>query len=88
MISKERKAEIVQQYGGSEKNTGKPEVQIALLTEHIKVLSEHCETHKKDHHSRRGLIMLVGKRKNMLSYLSKRDIQRYRDVVASLGLRK
>ena len=88
MISKERKAEIVQQYGGSDKNTGKPEVQIALLTEHIKVLSEHCETHKKDHHSRRGLIMLVGKRKNLLSYLSKRDIQRYRDIVASLGLRK
>ncbi len=88
MISKERKAEIVRQYGGSDQNTGKPEVQIALLTEHIKALSEHCETHKKDHHSRRGLIMLVGKRKNLLNYLSNRDITRYREVVASLGLRK
>lgn len=88
MISKERKAEIVQQYGGSDKNTGKPEVQIALLTEHIKELSAHCETHKKDHHSRRGLIMLVGKRKNLLGYLAKRDIQRYREILASLGLRK
>ncbi|MFZ9869562.1 MAG: 30S ribosomal protein S15 [Candidatus Kapaibacteriota bacterium] len=88
MISKERKAEIVQQYGGSNQNTGKPEVQIALLTEHIKALSEHCETHKKDHHSRRGLIMLVGKRKNLLAYLSKRDIQRYREILAALGLRK
>lgn len=88
MISKERKAEIVHQYGGTSQNTGKPEVQIALLTEHIKVLSEHCETHKKDHHSRRGLIMLVGKRKNLLNYLSKRDIQRYRAILAALGLRK
>jgi small subunit ribosomal protein S15 len=88
MISKERKAEIVQTYGGSDMNTGKPEVQIALLTEHIKALSGHCEANKKDHHSRRGLIMLVGKRKNMLAYLSKRDIQRYRDILAALGLRK
>ena len=88
MISKERKAEIIQQFGGSDKNTGKPEVQIALLTEHIAELSKHCEQFKKDHHSRRGLIMLVGKRKNLLSYLAKRDIQRYRDIVSTLGLRK
>ncbi len=88
MITKERKVEIVREYGGDEKNTGKPEVQVALLTEHIAVLSKHCETNKKDHHSRRGLIMLVAKRKSLLSYIAKRDIQRYRDVVASLGLRK
>ena len=88
MITKERKSEIVREFGGDDKNTGKPEVQIALLTEHIAALSKHCEVNKKDHHSRRGLIMLVGKRKNLLSYLAKRDIQRYRDVVAALGLRK
>jgi small subunit ribosomal protein S15 len=88
MISKERKAEIIQQFGGTTANTGKPEVQIALLTEHIAELSKHCEENKKDHHSRRGLIMLVGKRKNLLAYLAKRDIQRYREIVATLGLRK
>jgi small subunit ribosomal protein S15 len=88
MISKEKKAEIVAKFGGDAKNTGKPEVQIALLTEHIAELSAHCETNKKDHHSRRGLIMLVSKRKSLLSYLAKRDIQRYRDILASLGLRK
>lgn len=88
MITKERKTEIVREFGGDDKNTGKPEVQIALLTEHIATLSKHCEVNKKDHHSRRGLIMLVGKRKNLLSYLAKRDVQRYRDVLAALGLRK
>ena len=88
MITKERKSEIVREFGGDDKNTGKPEVQIALLTEHTAALSKHCEVNKKDPHSRRGLIMLVGKRKNLLSYLAKRDIQRYRDVVAALGLRK
>jgi small subunit ribosomal protein S15 len=88
MISKERKSEIVQKFGSEANDTGKPEVQIALLTEHIADLSKHCEGNKKDHHSRRGLIMLVSKRKSLLSYLAKRDIQRYRDVVAALGLRK
>ncbi len=88
MITKERKSEIVQKHGGSGANTGKPEVQIALLTEHIQALSAHCEQHKKDHHSRRGLIMLVAKRKNLLSYLQKNDIQRYREILAALGLRK
>ncbi len=88
MISKERKAEVVAKYGGGASNTGKPEVQIALLTEHIKALSAHCEQHKKDHHSRRGLIMLVAKRKNLLGYLMKNEIHRYRDIVAQLGLRK
>lgn len=88
MISKERKAEIVAKHGGTTANTGKPEVQIALLTEHIAALSQHCATHKKDHHSRRGLIMLVAKRKNLLSYLQKNEIHRYREIVAALGLRK
>ncbi|MCU0331332.1 MAG: 30S ribosomal protein S15 [Candidatus Kapabacteria bacterium] len=88
MISKERKQEIIQQHGGSAANTGKPEVQVALLTEHIQALSSHCEANPKDHHSRRGLIQLVSKRKNLLGYLAKNDIQRYRDIVAKLGLRK
>jgi small subunit ribosomal protein S15 len=88
MLTKERKQEITKQYGGSDANTGKPEVQIAMLTEHIKLLSVHCEQHRKDHHSRRGLIQLVGKRKNLLGYLAKTDIQRYREILASLGLRK
>ena len=88
MVTKERKLEIVRQHGGSEANTGKPEVQIALLTEHINLLSQHCEQNKKDHHSRRGLIMLVAKRKNLLSYLAKNDVKRYRGILAALGLRK
>ena len=88
MITKDRKAELVQKHGGSDNNTGKPEVQIAILTEHIKLLSGHCETHKKDHHSRRGLIMLVAKRKNLLSYLQKNELPRYREILVALGLRK
>ncbi len=88
MITKQRKAEIVSQFGNNPNDTGKPEVQIALLTEHIAELSKHCEANKKDHHSRRGLIMLVSKRKTLLSYLASRDINRYRNIIASLGLRK
>jgi len=88
MISKEQTAEIVAKYGGSSANTGKPEVQIALLTANIQALSSHFEMHKKDHHSRRGLIMLVAKRKNLLSYLAKNEISRYREIIAALGLRK
>lgn len=88
MVSKSRKAEIIAQHGGGASNTGKAEVQVALLTEHISLLSGHCEQNKKDHHSRRGLIMLVSKRKTLLSYLAKNNIQRYRDIVAALGLRK
>ena len=88
MISNERKAEIIQQHGGSAKNTGKPEVQIALLTEHINALSGHLATHKKDHHSRRGLLRLVSKRRRLLSYLQNNDITRYREIIAALSLRK
>ncbi|MCU0424891.1 MAG: 30S ribosomal protein S15 [Candidatus Kapabacteria bacterium] len=88
MVTQERKAEIVKQFGGSDNNTGKPEVQIALLTEHINALSGHLEKHKKDNHSRRGLLQLVGQRRKMLSYLQGSDINRYRAVVAALSLRK
>ncbi len=88
MISNERKAEIIQQFGGSAANTGKPEVQVALLTEHIVALSGHLSQHKKDHHSRRGLLRLVSKRRRLLTYLQNNDITRYREVIAALSLRK
>jgi small subunit ribosomal protein S15 len=88
MVTQQRKAEIIQQFGGAASNSGKAEVQIALLTEHINDLSSHLEKHKKDNHSRRGLLKLVGQRRKMLSYLQKNDIMRYRAVVAALSLRK
>ena len=88
MISKESKAEIIAKYKRDEKDTGSPEVQIALLTERINELTEHLKVHKKDNHSRRGLLKMVGKRRNLLNYLAKKDIQRYRDIVEKLGLRK
>lgn len=88
MVTIERKAEIVKQHGGANTNTGKPEVQIALMTEHINALSGHLEKHKKDNHSRRGLLRLVGKRRKMLAYLQNTDIARYRAIVAALSLRK
>jgi small subunit ribosomal protein S15 len=88
MVTNERKAELAQQFGGSEKNTGKTEVQIAITTEHINALSKHLETHKKDNHSRRGLLKLVGHRRKLLAYLQSNDITRYRSVVAALSLRK
>ena len=88
MMTKEMKAEIIEKYRLDEKDTGSPEVQIALLTERINELTEHLKTHKKDNHSRRGLLKMVGKRRNLLNYLTKKDVQRYRDIVAKLGLRK
>ncbi|MCS6807634.1 MAG: 30S ribosomal protein S15 [Bacteroidota bacterium] len=88
MVTHERKVEIIRQFGGSEKNTGKTEVQIALLTEHINDLSRHLEKHKKDNHSRRGLLKLVGRRRKMLMYLQNTDIERYRAIVTALSLRK
>ncbi len=88
MISKERKAELAQQYGSSPTNTGKAEVQVAILTEHITLLSGHLNTHKKDNHSRRGLLKLVGQRRKLLAYLQKYEITRYRAIVAALSLRK
>lgn len=88
MISKESKAEIIAKYKRDEKDTGSPEVQIALSTERINELTEHLKVHKKDNHSRRGLLKMVGKRRNLLNYLAKKDVNRYREIVAKLGLRK
>ena len=88
MISKESKAEIIAKYKRDEKDTGSPEVQIDLLTERINELTEHLKVHKKDNHSRRGLLKMVGKRRNLLNYLAKKDVNRYREIVAKLGLRK
>jgi small subunit ribosomal protein S15 len=88
MMTKEKKEEIIKTYRLDEKDTGSPEVQIALLSERIKELTEHLKTHKKDNHSRRGLYKMIGTRRSLLDYLAKKDIQRYRDIVAKLGLRK
>ena len=88
MISKEKKQAIIKEYGRCEGDTGSPEVQIALLTFRIKNLTEHLKTNKKDHHSRRGLHMMVGQRRNLLAYLQKNDIERYRAIIARLGIRK
>ena len=88
MISKESKDEIISKYKRDEKDTGSQEVKIALLTERINELTEHLKVHKKDNHSRRGLLKMVGKRRNLLNYLAKKDVNRYREIVAKLGLRK
>lgn len=88
MMRKEEKTEIIQQYATHESDTGSPEVQIAVLTKRINDLNEHLKTHKKDHHSRRGLLKMVGHRRNLLAYLQKNDIERYRAIIAKLGLRK
>ena len=87
-MDKVQKQEIIAKYGRKEGDTGSPEVQIALLTGRIQELTEHLKVHKKDHHSRRGLLMMVGQRRSLLDYLTKTDIERYRAIVASLGLRK
>lgn len=88
MISKERKQEIIATYGRKEGDTGSPEVQIALLTERITELTEHLKINKKDHHSRRGLLKMVGQRRGLLEYLKKKDIAAYRALIERLGLRK
>lgn len=85
---KERKEEILLTYARSTGDTGSAEVQVALLTERINELTEHLKVHKKDEHSRRGLLTMVGKRKSMLRYLEGKDVERYREVIAKLGLRK
>ncbi|MBR5270974.1 MAG: 30S ribosomal protein S15 [Clostridia bacterium] len=88
-MTKERKQQLIAEFATHEGDTGSPEVQIALLTERINHLNnEHLNFHKKDHHSRRGLLMMVGKRKGLLKYLMEQDIERYRALVAKLGLRK
>ena len=88
MISKEKKQAIVAEFGRNPQDTGSPEVQIALLTERIAELTEHLKTNKKDHHSRRGLLQMVGQRKGLLAYLMKNDIEAYRNLIERLGLRK
>ncbi len=88
MISKDKKQAIIAEYGRSEGDTGSPEVQVAILTARIKELTEHLKVNQKDHHSRRGLLKMVGQRRNMLAYLKKKDIERYRSLIARLGLRK
>ena len=80
--------EIIKKYGKSESDTGSAEVQVALLSNRIEHLTEHLKTHKKDHHTRRGLLMLVGKRRRLLQYLQNQDVQRYRDIIEKLGLRR
>ena len=87
-MTKERKQEIINTYKREENDTGSPEVQIALLTERITELTEHLKVHPKDNHSRRGLLKMVGKRRNLLNYLTEKDIQRYRDIAQKLSLRK
>lgn len=88
MISKELKTEIMQKYARTQGDTGSPEVQVAVLTERIKELTEHLKVNPKDHHSRRGLLKMVGKRRGLLDYLKDRDIERYRTLIEQLGLRK
>ena len=82
------KTEIIREFGRKEGDTGSPEVQIALLTARINELNEHLKVHKKDHHSRRGLLKMVGQRRGLLNYLAEQDIERYRSLIAKLGLRK
>lgn len=88
MIRKEEKQEVILQNATHEGDTGSPEVQVAILTKRIADLTEHLKTHKKDHHSRRGLFKMIGQRRNLLNYLAKKDINRYRAVIAKLGIRK
>ena len=87
-MTKEQKQEIIKAYATHEGDTGSPEVQIAVLTTRINELNEHLKVHKNDHHSRRGLLKMVGHRRNLLAYLKKKDINRYRAIVEKLGLRK
>jgi small subunit ribosomal protein S15 len=87
-LTKEKKSELIDKYGRSGSDTGSAEVQIALLTERINELTGHLREHGKDHHSRRGLLMLVGKRRRMLRYLERKNLERYRSLVAELGLRR
>lgn len=87
-MTKDEKLDIVKKYGANEKDSGKAEVQIALITKRINDLTDHFNAHKKDHHSRRGLMMMVGKRRRLLDYLMKKDIERYRSIIKELSIRK
>ena len=86
-LSKDQVAELVKQFGKDEKDSGAPEVQVAILTHRIRYLTEHLKMHKKDHHTRRGLLMLVGKRRRLLTYIKKKDIDNYRSLIKELGIR-
>ena len=86
-VTKDRKAELIKQYGKDEKDSGSAQVQVALLTERIRQLTDHMKSHQKDFHTRRGLLMLVGKRRRLLSYVKANDIEEYRTLIASLGIR-
>lgn len=88
MLTAEQKKEIIAQYAVHEGDTGSPEVQIAILSKRIALLTEHLKEHKKDHHSRRGLLKMVGQRRGLLNYLMAKDIERYRAIIAKLGIRK
>ncbi|WP_026497227.1 MULTISPECIES: 30S ribosomal protein S15 [unclassified Butyrivibrio] len=88
MITKEKKTEVIDKFARSAGDTGSPEVQVAILTTRIKELNEHLNTHPKDHHSRRGLLKMVGRRRALLAYLKKKDLEKYRKLIADLGLRK
>nr|WP_321531523.1 30S ribosomal protein S15 [uncultured Desulfuromonas sp.] len=88
VLATEKKQEIIKEYQTQEGDTGSPEVQIALLSERITYLTEHFRSHKKDHHSRRGLLKIVGKRRRLLDYLKKNDIERYRNIISRLGIRR
>lgn len=88
MISKDKKSEVIGKFARKDGDTGSPEVQIAILTERIKELNEHLNTHPKDHHSRRGLLKMVGRRRSLLAYLRDKDIEGYRKLISELGLRK
>ncbi len=87
-LTQERKQELVSKFGAGEADTGRTEVQVALLTERINELTQHLRAHGKDHHSRRGLLMLVGRRRRFLNYLQRSDLERYRSVIRELGLRR
>lgn len=88
MISKEKKTEIIKAFGRKEGDTGSPEVQVAILTERINELTEHLKANPKDHHSRKGLLMMVGQRRGMLQYLQKKNLEGYRELIKKLGIRK
>jgi len=88
VLATDKKQELINQYKRHEGDTGSPEVQIALLSERITYLTEHFRTHKKDHHSRRGLLKIVGQRRRLLDYLKRNDVERYRAIIKSLGIRR
>ena len=87
-MTQEEKLELIKKYGTNEKDSGRTEVQIALITKRLNDLTSHFEVHKKDHHSRRGLLMMVGKRRRLLDYLKRKDIERYRTIIKEMNIRK